>query len=268
MKMKITITALLALVMTVQLMAQCRLVRTESADSSEKSYYFYDKEGRLSSEKMMVVMDGKQRKSEFQYAYNAQNQLVTIHAYTDDTLIRLRNLIYVNNVPTQLISTYPTDTAMGLGTFFYNEKGQVVRYFEKSSKGTDSRSISYEYAPEGWFKRGIINANGGLYTSLMIEHIWDSEQKIMDEPSRIFFAGYPLTPSSWIFPIEPLSVKGNVKGYIQYNMDKEGKFVKTSEGEVFDIKANAEGLWIENKYRIKGDPTVYTYRAFYEGCKN
>jgi YD repeat-containing protein len=266
--MKITITAFMALAMTVQLLAQCRLVRTENADSSEMSYFFYDKQGRLSAEQMITIMNGKRSKSEAQYAYNAQNQLVTIHAYTDDTLIRLRNLIYVNNVPTQMISTYPVDTSMGLGTFFYNEKGQVVRYFEKSSKGNDSRSISYEYAPEGWLKRGIINANGGLYTSWMIEHIWDSEQKIIDEPSRIFFAGYPLIPSSWIFPIEPLSVKGNAKGYIQYNMDKEGKFVKTSEGEVFDIKANAEGLWIENKYRVKGDPTVYTYRAFYEGCKN
>jgi hypothetical protein len=266
--MKITLTALMALVMTIQLLAQCRLVRTEISDSSEMSYYFYDKQGRLSAEKMLIIINGKRNKSEFQYAYNAQNQLVTVIAYQNDTLIRLRNLIYVNNVPTQLISTYPVDTSMGIGTFFYNEKGQVVRYFEKSSKGNDSRSISYEYAPEGWLKRGISNATGESYTSLMIERIWDSEQKIIDDPSRIFFAGYPLISSNFILPIDPLSVKGNPKFYIHYDKDKEGKFVKTMEGEVFDIKANSEGLWIENKFRSKGDSTVYTYHAFYEGCKN
>lgn len=216
--MRQTLLVFIALVTTVQLLAQCRLVRYEAADSSETTFYFYDKQGKLSAEKLVAVMNGKRSQSDFQYAYNAQNQLVTIHIYQDDTLITLRNLIYVNNVPTQLISTYPADTSMGLGTFFYNDKGQVVRYFEKSSKGGDSRSISYEYAPEGWLKRGISTSSGTVYaqSQWMVETIWDADKKIMDEPSRVFFAGYPLIPSSWILPIAPLSVKGNIKGIIQY----------------------------------------------------
>jgi hypothetical protein len=268
MKKKTTYLAFVAFLTAFQLSAQCRLVRTESADSSEKSYYFYDKQGRLSTEKSIIVIDGKRSQSDFTYAYNAQNQLVTIYAYQNDTLIRLRNLIYVNNVPTQLISTYPADTSMGIGTFFYNERGQVIRYFEKSSKGSNNRTISHEYAPEGWLKRTTIISSGTVYSQLMVEKTWDTNEKTIDDPNRLFFGGYPLIPNSFIIPPEPLSVKGNAKSYIQYDMDKEGKFVKTTEGEVFDIKANTEGLWIENKYRIKGDPMVYTYRAFYEGCKN
>jgi YD repeat-containing protein len=264
--MKITITALLALVMTVQLLAQCRLVRTENTDSSEVNYYFYDKQGRLSAEKNIVITDGKRQQSDVLYAYNSHDKLMTIQCYTNDTITLIRNLIYEKDVLTRIVTAYPTDTALAIGRFFYNEKGQMIRYFGKSSKG-DTLSITCEYAPEGYLKRDNLYFSG-TKTHYMTEHIWDSEQKIMDDPSRIFFAGYPLIPSSSIVPIPPLSVKGNPKGYIQYNMDKEGKFVKTSEGEVFDIKANAEGLWIENKYRIKGDPTVYTYRAFYEGCKN
>ena len=270
MKNKTTGFAFMLFLTAVQLSAQCRLVRVEAADSSETTSYFYDKQGKLSAEKLVAVMNGKRSTSYFEYAYNAQNQLLTIYAYQNDTLIRLRNLIYVNNVPTRLISTYPADTSMGLGTFFYNDAGQVVRYFEKSSKGGDSRSISYEYAPEGWLKRAIISANGVTYaqSQLIIERTWDVDKKIMDEPARVFFAGYPLIPSSWILPIEPLSVKGNVKGIIQYDKDKTGQFAPTLEGEVFDVKANAEGLWTENKWRLKGNNTVFTYRAFYEGCKN
>jgi hypothetical protein len=270
MKKKTTLSTLIIVFATIQMLAQCRLVRYEAADSSETIFYFYDKQGRLSSEKQMSTQNGKSKKSDFKYAYNAQNQLITVLAYQNDTLIRLRNLIYVNNVPTQLISTYPADTSMGLGTFFYNDKGQVVRYFEKSSKGGDSRSISYEYAPEGWFKRGISISSGVTYaqSQWMVETIWDADKKILDEPSRIFFAGYPLVPNSWILPIDPLSVKGDGRGIIQYEMDKTGKFVKSFEGEVFDVKANAEGLWTENKFQVKGEKTVLTCRAFYEGCKN
>jgi hypothetical protein len=268
--MKKLLTFFLLFFAAVQMVAQCRLVRYEASDSSETIFYFYDKQGKLSVEKRIFNRDGNRSKSDFQYAYNAQNQLVTVLAYQNDTLIRLRNLIYVNNVPTQLISTYPADTSMGIGTFSYNEKGQVVRYFEKSSKGGDSRTISYEYAPEGWLKRGISTSIGAVYAESQwtVEPIWDADKKILDEPSRVFFAGYPLVPNSWILPIEPLSVKGDAKGIIQYEMDKTGKFVKSFEGEVFDVKANAEGLWTENKFQVKGEKTVLTCRAYYEGCKN
>jgi hypothetical protein len=52
-------------------------------------------------------------------------------------------------------------------------------------------------------------------------------------------------------------------------MDKDGHFVtKVEEDEVFDIKANAEGLWTENKWRNMMDNKVITAYAFYEGCKN
>lgn len=263
--MKTTFSILIALLTAVQLSAQCRLVRMETSDTSSTRFYYYDKQGRLSSEKGFKTISGKKLKSDIRYAYNDKNKLAAIQDFQNDTLSIIRNLIYDNDVIKQVWTIWADDTTVSIGQFYYNEKGQVVRLVDKT-KNRDTFSVNYEYAPEGWLKSYIYLSsypdNNGKE-----EIYWNADQKIIN-PNRVFFPGYPFMPNNGYAPIEPLSVKGNWKSRIQYKLDKEGKFIKGDEHEVFDVKGNAEGLWTEDKHRIIGKDKIVTYRGFYEGCKN
>jgi hypothetical protein len=266
MKKKTTYLAFIIFLTALQLSAQCRLVRVDFSDTSNTIYYSYDTEGRLSMLKENGVYKGTIYRSEFHYAYNEKGKLLTIRRLDNDTLSLIRDLIYDNDIVKQIYTAYPLDTMTTIGFLTYNEKGQVIRYYGKSSKG-DTLTFSYEYAPEGWLKR-YTHLHTQIESCGRVDIRWDANQKIADDPMRLFFAGCPIN-NYWYIPVEPLSVKGNAKGYTRYSMDKDGHFVtKVEEGEVFDIKANAEGLWTENKFRNMMENKVITAYAFYEGCKN
>ncbi len=269
--MKTHLTVLMLLLANLQAMAQCRLVRVESSDTSYTGYYTYDKWGKLISYKNVQTYENKTTKSEFQYAYDSDGKVISLQQRNNDTLLRLRHFIYEKGIMTKFYSIVLEDTLkLYVVQLFYNDKQQLIHLFSKASKN-DTMSIDFEYAPEGWLKRRKQQGNTGVvYIS---ETSWNSDEKITDEPERILFAGYPIQLlSPYPTPTEPLSIKGNAKGLTNYIIDKDGKETKTYQGEVFDVRANAQGLWLSNKVKgydfTKNKETITTSRAFYEGCKN
>jgi hypothetical protein len=259
--------ALICLLATLQLSAQCRLVRTELSDTSETQYYYYDKMGRLSSVKYEGFYEAKPFKTVLNFAYNNKDKVVSAEVFYDDTLFNVKNYLYEGDVMKQVFFISPQDSVLETGQLFYNPQGQLSHFFSKKTNG-DTFSIHYEYAPEGWMKRATQKSNK-LGSSFIKEIDWDVNQRIKDEPSNVFFAGYAISPMNYaVMPIEPLSVKGSLKSLTHYNIDKEGKPIKSYGGEVFDIKGNAEGLWTENKFRNMMTNKVITAYAVYEGCKN
>lgn len=268
--MKTHLTVLMLLLANLQAMAQCRLVREESSDTSYTAYYTYDKWGKLISHKKVETYENKTTKSEFQYAYDSDGKVISLQQRNNDTLVRLRHFIYEKGIMTKFYSIVLEDTLkLYVVQLYYNDRQQLIHTFSKASKN-DTMSIDFEYAPEGWLKRRKQQGNTGSYIS---EISWNNDEKIIDDPGRILFAGYPTRLlSPYQTPTEPLSIKGNAKGWTHYTIDKDGKETKTYQGEVFDVRANAEGLWLSSKYKnydfTKNKETITTYRAFYEGCKN
>lgn len=267
MKKTTTLTFLIACVTAVQLLAQCRLVRVESSDTSETHYLSYDKLGRLSAYAIHVLSEGKTNKYAYRFAYNDRDKVVSNHVSYNDTIFNIRNYIYEGDVMKRIYFITPKDSVLETGEVFYNERGQVTHFFSKKTSG-DTFSVRYQYAPEGWLKQ-LTQQSNKPENSFTLDHKWDANQSIMDDVARIFFAGYAISPmNNIVLSIEPLSVKGNLKGMTRYKPTKEGKLEKDFDSEIFDLKANAEGLWIENKYRDTFENKVFTYRGFYEGCKN
>ena len=268
--MKTHLTVLMLLVASLQTMAQCRLVRVESSDSSSTKYYSYDKLGRLISYKNIYTLENQTTESKFQYAYDNNGKVISVQQSINDKLSRLTHFIYDNGIMIKLYSIEMRDTPLlQVGNLNYNDKQQLIHSFTRKSTN-DTASFNYEYASEGWLKRMTVHWRTGGFIS---EYSWNSEEKINDDPERIFFAGYPLRLlSPIIMPTASLSIKGNARGSTLYTIDKDGKETKTHQGEVFDVRANAEGLWLSNKYKdydfADNKETITTIRAVYEGCKN
>jgi hypothetical protein len=249
------------------LFAQCRLVRIEMSDTSSTDYLSYDKLGRLAAYKSEFFAAGKINAYHHHFFYNEKDQLVSNQIWYNDTIVAIRNYRYDGDVMKGVYIITPKDSVLETGQLFYNERGQVNRFFSKKTNG-DTFSVRYQYAPEGWLQK-VTQQSNLPESCFIIENQWDANERIKDEPSFIFFAGYAISPMSRaVMPVEPLSVKGNLKSRAQYRINKENKVEKMDENEVFDLKANQEGLWIENKWRDVLQNTVVTCRAIYEGCKN
>jgi YD repeat-containing protein len=266
-KMKIASTFWAVLITAFQLSAQCRLVRVESSDTSTTYRYYYDKLGRLSSSINEGIYQKETYKMQHHFAYNDKGKVVSVQAFYKDTLSNVKNYIYEGDKIKQVFFIDPKDTILERGQLFYNQQGQLSHYFCKKTNG-DTISTQYEYAPKGWLKK-VSQQSSKRENSFIWELNWDPNQDIIDEPSRIFFAGYPINPMAYmVYPIESLSIKGAWKSSVFYTINKEGKPLKDYDDEESDVKSNAEGLWIENKYRNSSDNKIITLRAFYEGCKN
>jgi hypothetical protein len=236
-------------------------VRIETSDTSRTTHYAYDKQGRIAIEKT-IYKEGDTW--ELRFFYDNKDKLISLRKVKNDTIVVIEEYVYKNNVLTQSFGVLPTDTlpVVGTGFFEYNPKGQLIHYAIKQTDGF-TLSNSYEYAPEGWLKRWTCRTSKDWNT--VTDMIWDAHQTIIDEPYRLFFKDFPVM--NWRV-IDPLSVKGNWKGSIQYKIESDGKLTKVEEDEVFDIKADAQGLWTENKYRNSSNNKVVTCWAVYEGCKN
>jgi hypothetical protein len=266
--MKTSLSLLITFFIAIQLSAQCRIARIETSDSSNYCYFSYDKQGRIAIDKTIYKENGKNTIQETQFTYNTNDKVASVQMTINDTLFLLQNWVYQKDKLTDIFATKPQDSTFSHIKIYYNKKGQAIRHFIRRNNG-DTISSTYEYAPQGWVKRRIQTSNLPQYNHI-IESGWDENQPIVDEPYRTFFAGYAFQPGYGSkSPVEPLSVKGNVTKWTLYKRDKDGKLTKESEGETFDVKANQQGLWIENKFRGTWTKNaVITYRAFYEGCKN
>ncbi len=265
MKKKITLTFFAVLIATFQLSAQCRLVRSMSTDSTTFAEYFYDKQARLSSMKQKSVYDGHVYQSATAFAYNDKGKVVEAHHVLNDTLFGTRHFTYDNNRLVQLVDVYLADSTVLIGSFSYNEKGQLRQLYRKSNKG-DTILTTYKWADEGWLKRYEERSSYKHMRSLAIESEWDANNTIKD-PERLFFEGQPIEfQHLYLVAHTPASVKGNITSQKYYTLNKNGQFELMSTGKLFDFKANASGYLIENKY--EADNHIQTFIIYYEGCKN
>ena len=256
---------LISLLTAIQLSAQCRLVRIITNDSTYTGEYFYDNQARLSSMKQRKVYDGKVYQSATAFAYNDQGKVVEAHHLLNDTLFGTRHFIYNNDRLVQVVDVYLADSTVLIGTFSYNDKGQLSQLYRKSNKG-DTILTTYKWADEGWLKRYEERSSYKHIESLAIETEWDTNNMIKD-PERLFFEGQAIEfQQLYLIAHTPASVKGNIKSQKYYTLNKSGQFELTSTGKLFDFKANASGYLIENKY--EADNHVQTFIGYYEGCKN
>lgn len=265
MKKKITLTTLILLFIAIQIRAQCRLVRSISTDSTFVAEYFYDKQERLSSMKQRNVYEGKVYQSATAFTYNDKGKVVEGHHVLNDTLFGTRHFTYNNDRLVQLVDVYLVDSTVLIGTFSYNDKGQLSQLYRKSNKG-DTVLTTYKWADEGWLKRYEDRSSYKNIENMAIETEWDANSTIKD-PERLFFEGQEIEfQQLYLIAHTPSSVKGNVKSQKYYTLNKSGQFELTSTGKFFDFKANASGYLSENKY--EADNHVHTFMSHYEGCKN
>lgn len=259
---KLSLFILILSLLTNYLLAQCRIVRIETSDSTV-THYTYNQQGKVSAEKF--ISPERTEESRFQYD---NNKLIGFQYWVNDTLVRTFQFVFTQNLLSHTFTTKgKANMPLEFSTqYYYNQKGQAIRCVRKIMDG-DSIVNTYEYAPEGWVKRWT-SISTDPNNSFRLDRYWDDNQKIVDDPMRLFFEGFPTTPGRYPLPIEPLSVKGNWKKSIWYKMDKDGNFIKDMEEEIFDVKANKRGLWTGNKYRNSDDNKVVTHEAFYEGCKD
>jgi hypothetical protein len=265
MKKKTTLLLFIACVTAVQLWAQCRIVRITNTDSTYVVEYFYDKQERFSSMKQRNIYAGKVYQSVTAFAYNDKGKVVDAHHVLNDTLFGTRHFTYENDRLVQLIDVYLADSMVLIGSFSYNNKGQLNQLYRKSNKG-DTILTTYKWADEGWLKRYEDRSSYKYVENMAVEFEWDANNTIKD-PDRLFFEGQTIEfQQLYLIAHTPASVKGNIKSQKYYTLNKSGQFELSSTGKLFDFKANTSNYLVGNKY--EADNHVQTFMSYYEGCKN
>jgi hypothetical protein len=249
---------------------QCRLTRYESSDSSITGLFYYDSLGRLGRFKEIYRQKTDQDYKDVKFTYQDSNQLASFQVFRKDTLTESNFFLYEKKRIIQQFRINSKNDTIAVRNFEYNDQNQLTNYRVKNPNGDTTHTL-YEYAPEGWLKR-LTRLSNDNFGSMITEYFWNLEEKIVDDPARIFFGDYPINPFyNLAIPVASLSVKGNFKGSVRYEMPKNGQNIKTQEDEIFDVKANKLGLWTENKYKLvefpSQDTSIMTFYAFYEGCK-